>query len=75
MDEEFAEDIFNYNYTNVRINKNPRPQQKGYYIKDWKGFFLHLGEVHAHGYPSSHGYLVTLCDIYNVPFPINRKKK
>lgn len=67
MDEKVLKDVFNYDFKIVRTKANPRPQEKG--------FFLHLESVHEHGHPSSYEYLVNISTLYNVPVPINKKKK
>lgn len=75
MDEKVLKDVFDYDFKIVRTKANPRPQEKGFYTQDWEGFFLHLESVHEHGHPSSYEYLVNISTLYNVPVPINKKRK
>jgi hypothetical protein len=65
---------FDYDWSRVRHNPDPRPQEKGYYRQDWEGFYLHLEEVAEEGMPSSYGYLVVLSELYNVPPPLYKKR-
>jgi hypothetical protein len=70
---EPIEDI-NCSYEHIRTTNSPRPQTKGYYLQDYKGFYLHLNEFYTRGIPYSNNYLHTLSILYNVPAPIHKKK-
>ncbi len=65
---------FDYDWTKVRYSPDPRPQEKGYYLNDWEGFYLHIGEVATGGMPSSYSYLLSLSKLYNVPPPLHKKR-